>query len=87
MMNGIIVDYTLDPKYFEVGASYQIHIGTNNFKTALLAKYSKDEVTFKYLEKGDIIDLTVTISELMYRNDYWLTKMKPDYENGKFSCD
>lgn len=84
MQNGINVEYSLDPDYFKVGCAYQLRLGTNDFRTALLTKYSKKEVNFKILEKGDVVDLTLTIDQLRFR-DYWLTKMKPDYENGKFS--
>ena len=36
-----------------------------------------------YLEKGEVIDLTLTVDQLRFHN-YWLVKMKPDYEDGKF---
>lgn len=86
MQNGINVEYSLDPDYFEVGCAYQLRIDTNKFKIALLSRYSKNEVTFKFLENGDMIDLTLTVNDLRFHN-YWLVKMKPDYENGKFSDD
>ena len=38
-----------------------------------------------YLEKGEVIDLTLTVDQLRFHN-YWLVKMKPDYEDGKFQC-
>ena len=36
------------------------------------------------LENGNIVDLTLTVDQLRF-NDYWMVKMKPDYENGQFS--
>ena len=86
MQNGINVEYSLDPDYFEVGCAYQLRLSTNDFRIALLTKYSKKEVTFKILEKGEMVDLILSIDQLRFR-DYWLTKMKPDYKNGKFSVD
>ena len=82
-MNGIKVEYKLDPEYFEVGSAYKIRLGTNDFRVGLLIYYKEDSVTFKILEKGEVIDLTLTVDQLRFHN-YWLVKMKPDYENGKF---
>lgn len=83
-MNGINVEYSLDPEYFEVGFAYQIRVSTNNFKIGLLAKYAKDMVTFKVLEGDNVVDLTLSIDQLRF-NDQWITRMKPDYKNGSFS--
>ena len=82
-MNGIKVEYKLDSEYFEVGCAYQIRLGTNDFRVGLLIDYKEDSVTFKILEKGEVIDLTLTVDQLRF-NNYWLVKMIPDYENGKF---
>ena len=82
-MNGIKVEYKLDSEYFEVGSAYMIRLGTNDFRVGLLIYYKEDSVTFKILEKGEVIDLTLTVDQLRF-NNYWLVKMKPDYENGKF---
>ena len=84
--NGIDVEYSLSPTYFEVGAAYQLHLGVNDFRVGLLTKYQKDSVTFKILEKGEVIDLTLTVDQLRF-HDYWLVKMKPDYEDGKFESE
>lgn len=85
-MNGIDVEYKLNSDYFKVGCAYQIRIGTNDFRVGLLIKYQKDSVTFKILEKGELIDLILTVDQLRF-NNYWLVKMKPDYEDGKFQAD
>ena len=82
-MNGIKVEYKLDSEYFEVGSAYIIRLGTNDFRVGLLIYYKEDSVTFKILEKGEVIDLTLTVDQLRFHN-YWLVKMIPDYENGKF---
>ena len=83
-MNGIDIKYTLSSKYFKVGDAYSLHLGTNNFKVGILSKYSENSVTFKILENGDIIDLTLTVNQLLL-NDYWMVKMVPDHANGTFS--
>lgn len=54
-------------------------------KIGLLTKYEKEYVTFKILEKGDVVDLILTLDQLMFHDSYSLVKMKPDYENGVFS--
>ena len=82
-MNGIKVEYKLDSEYFEVGSAYMIRLGTNDFRVGLLIYYKEDSVTFKILEKGEVIDLTLTVDQLRV-NNYWLVQMKPDYANGKF---
>ena len=82
-MNRIKVEYKLDSEYFEVGSAYIIRLGTNDFRVGLLIYYKEDSVTFKILEKGEVIDLTLTVDQLRF-NNYWLVKMIPDYENGKF---
>lgn len=84
MVNGIDVEYSLSPTYFEVGTAYKLHLGVNNFKIGLLTKYSKDSVTFTILKEGKIEDLTLSLNQLRF-NDYGIIKMKPDYEDGKFS--
>lgn len=86
MVNGIDVEYSLSPTYFEVGTAYKLYLGGNNFKIGLLTKYSKDSVTFTILKEGNIEDLTLSLSQLRF-NDYGIIKMKPDYKNGKFSND
>ena len=82
-MNGINVEYKLDSEYFEVGCAYEMCLGTNDFRVGLLIYYKEDSVTFKILEKGEVIDLTLTVDQLRF-HDYWLVKMKPDYKDGKF---
>ena len=82
-MNGIDIEYKLNSDYFEVGCAYRIRVGTNDFRVGLLIKYKEDSVTFKILEKGEMIDLTLTVDQLRFHN-YWLVKMKPDYKDGKF---
>ena len=86
MLNGIEVEYKLNSDYFEVGCAYQMRLDTNDFRVGLLTKYQKDSVTFKILEKGEVIDLTLTVDQLRF-HDYWLVKMKPDYEDGKFESE
>lgn len=85
-MNGLDVEYRLNSDYFEVGCAYQMRLGTNDFRVGLLIKYSKDSVTFKILEKGEVSDLTLTVDQLRFHN-YWLVKMKPDYEDGEFQSE
>lgn len=85
-MNGIDVKYSLNSDYFEVGCAYQMRLGTNDFRVGLLIKYSEDSLTFKILEKGEVSDLTLTVDQLRF-HDYWLVKMEPDYENGKFDSE
>ncbi len=82
-MNGIDIEYKLNSDYFEVGCAYRMRLNPNDFRVGLLIKYKEDSVTFKILEKGEIIDLTLTVDQLRFHN-YWLVKMKPDFENGKF---
>ena len=82
-MNGKDIEYKLNSDYFEVGCAYQIRLNPNDFRVGLLIKYKEDSVTFKILEKGEVIDLTLTVDQLRF-NNYWLVKMIPDYENGKF---
>ena len=54
-------------------------------KIGLLTKYEKEYVTFKILEKGDVVDLILTLDQLIFHDSYSLVKIKPDYENGVFS--
>ena len=82
-MNGIDIEYKLNSDYFEVGCAYRMRLNPNDFRVGLLIKYKEDSVTFKILEKGEMIDLTLTVDQLRFHN-YWLVKMKPDFENGKF---
>lgn len=82
--NGIDVEYSLSPTYFEVGVAYKLRLGVNDFKVGLLTKYSKDSVTFAILKEGKIEDLTLSLNQLRF-NDYEIVKMIPDYKNGKFS--
>ena len=82
-MNGIDIEYKLNSDYFEVGCAYQMRLNPNDFRVGLLIKYKEDSVTFKILEKGEVIDLTLTVDQLRF-HDYWLVKMKPDYKDGKF---
>ena len=83
-MKGINVAYSLDPKYFEVGCAYKMLVN-REVKIGLLTKYEKECVAFKILEKGDVVDLILTLDQLMFHDSYSLVKMKPDYENGVFS--
>ena len=83
MINGIKTEYILDPSYFEVGCAYKICLGTNDYKVGLLVKYSKYSVTFKILEKGNVVDLTLTVDQV--RCDYEVVKMTADYKDGTFS--
>lgn len=82
--NGIDIEYSLSPTYFEVGVAYQLHLGVNDFKVGLLTKYSKDSVTFTILKEGKIEDLTLSLDQLRFK-DYGIIKMIPDYKDGKFS--
>ena len=82
-LSSLPISYKLDSEYFEVGSAYIIRLGTNDFRVGLLIYYKEDSVTFKILEKGEVIDLTLTVDQLRF-NNYWLVKMEPDYENGKF---
>lgn len=86
MSNGIVVEYSLCPDYFEVGCAYRLRLGENNYKVGLLVSYSKESVTFKILKDDKLEDLVLTVSNLRFR-DYNLIKMKPDYKNGRFSVD
>lgn len=85
-MNGIDVKYSLNPDYFEEGKAYEIRVATNDFRIGLLTKYSEDSVTFKIWNGGDVVDFTLTLDELRFR-EQWIIKMKPDYGKGKFSSD
>ena len=87
MSNGIITTHKLCPHYFEVGAAFSVRVNTNDYRNAILIKYSEDQVTFKLFEpKGSkIVDFTLTIDDLMYRNSFELFKLKRDYEDGEFS--
>ena len=82
-MKGIIVEYSLNPDYFKVGHAYEIRIG-NNDVVCLLSDYSAKSVTFKFLNKGEIDDLTLSVDQLKSYNGCRLIKMKPDYDDGRF---
>lgn len=89
MRKGIIVEHRLCPEYFEVGSAFQIHVDTNDYRNGILTHFSDEAVTFAISGRktGDIEQLTISIDELRFRNSYQLVKMKPDYENGKFSAE
>ena len=86
MSNGIIAT-SLCPKYFEVGAAFRLKVGTNDYRNAILVKYSNERVTFKSYDrvKEKIVEFSLFINDLMYHNDFELIKLVPDYENGKVS--
>ena len=85
-MQGIDVEYSLNSDYFKVGCAYEMKLGTNDYRVGLLTKYTKESVTFKILEKGNLVDLTLTVDNLRF-HDYGLIKMTPDYKDGEFSIE
>lgn len=84
-MAGIITTYSIDKDYFEVGESFRLHISTNNFRNAILTSVTDNKVVFMYWQNGEMQILELTVDDLMYRNHYDIIKLKPDYEDGKFS--
>jgi len=85
-MAGILVKYTIDKDYFELGEAYRIKISTNNFKNCLLTEVSDDKVKFTYYDKGNLSVIEYNISDLRFRN-LWIVKLKEDYKDGKFSVE
>lgn len=83
MARGIIVTRTLDKNYFEVGHAFRFRLDTNNFKHALLTEFNDEYVVFTYLKNGKLEELKLTVDDLRL-HDYWLVKLTPDYEDGKF---
>lgn len=83
-MQGIVTTHSIDKDYFEIGEAYRLHISTNNFKNALLIDADNNRVVFNYLDKGSIQTLELTVEDLMYRNNYDIIKLKPDYNDGRF---
>jgi hypothetical protein len=82
---GIIVSYSFSTDYFKVGAAYQIHLGTNVYKTAVLVNCSDTELQFKTFDKkGTEEELTLSIDDIQY-DRYEIKKMKIDYENGSMT--
>lgn len=85
-MQGINVEYSLDPYYFKVGCAYELNLGSNKYRVGLLSDFSNEAVTFKILENGEITDLTLTIDQLRFTS-YEIVRMEPDYVNGSFSSE
>lgn len=82
-MDGIITKHFFNLDYFEVGAAFQFQLSTNNFKNGILTKAEAEKIVFSYFDKGEVVNLELTPHDVMI-HDYWITKLKPDYENGKF---
>ena len=80
---GINTRYTINFEYFELGSAYQLHLGPNKFRVAIVVQLSTDDITFKYFEGCDAIEIHMTVDELMY-NNYEITKLEPDYVDGQF---
>lgn len=80
---GINTKYTINFDYFKLGSAYQLHLGTNKFRIAIITQLSEEDITFKYFEDDDIISLHMSVNELMY-NNYEITKLEPDYVHGQF---
>lgn len=85
-MAGILVKYTIDKDYFELGKAYRIRLSSNNFKHCLLIEVSDDKVKFAYYDKGNLSVIEYNISDLRFR-DLWIVKLKEDYKDGKFSVE
>lgn len=80
---GINTKYTINFDYFELGSAYQLHLGPNKFRIAIVTQLSEEDITFKYFEGVDIIILHMGVNELMH-NNYEITKLEPDYIHGQF---
>lgn len=82
-MNGLIVHYTLDPNYFQIGKAYQLHLGTNDYRVGVITKLSENQVTFiVFDEKGKSEELRFT-SESLLHNTMDMIRLEPDYCKGK----
>ena len=80
---GINVRYTINFDYFKLGSAYQLHLEPNKFRIAIVVQLTEDDITFRYFEGYDVIEMHMTVDELMY-NNYEITKLEPDYVDGQF---
>jgi hypothetical protein len=79
---GVIVTYSISKDYFVVGSVYRMHVGTNDYRNAVLVSRSDSDLEFKLFDgKGGIEDLKLTVDDLLY-HDYDIVKLKPDYSDG-----
>lgn len=81
---GIIVEYKIDKNYFKYGEAYRLKLGVNHYVNAICTNVEDDKVTFGYHNKDSFDILTLTLSDLMYRNGYDIRRLKVDYEHGVF---
>lgn len=85
---GINTRYTISFDYFKIGEAYQFHIDVNKFIIAIVTQLTAEDITFKYFEpdeENNVKEIHMTVEELMHKSSYEITKMKPDYLEGRFS--
>lgn len=80
---GINTKYTINFDYFKLGSAYQLHLGPNKFRIAIVVQLTEDDITFRYFEGYEMIEIHMSVDELMF-NNYEITKLEPDYVNGQF---
>lgn len=80
---GINVRYTINFDYFKLGSAYQLHLGPNKFRIAIVVQLTEDDITFRYFEGYEMIEIHMSVDELMF-NNYEITKLEPDYVDGQF---
>lgn len=79
---GVKVIKTINKDYFKIGEAFMIRLEANYFVNAILKEATDEKIVFVYLEKGEPIELEMSVSDIIYR-DHWITKLKPDYKDGK----
>ena len=80
---GINTKYTINFDYFKLGSAYQLHLGSNKFRIAIVVQLTEDDITFRYFEGYEMIEIHMSVDELMF-NNYEITKLEPDYVDGQF---
>lgn len=80
---GINTRYTINFNYFKLGSAYELHLEPNKFRIAIVVQLTADDITFRYFEGYDVIEIHMTVDELMNKN-YEITKLEPDYVHGQF---
>lgn len=80
---GINTKHTINFDYFKLGSAYQLHLGPNKFRIAIVVQLTEDDITFRYFEGYDVIEIHMSVDELMF-NNYEITKLEPDYVDGQF---
>jgi hypothetical protein len=82
---GIVISYSFNKDYFQIGSAYQIHIESNVYRTAVLINCSDTELEFCTFDNtGKMDDLTISLDDIKFTK-YEITKMILDYKDGQLT--